>query len=102
MQQIKVWLSAARLRTLPLSISGILVGNALSLNQPDFSWSLFVLMLLTAISFQIISNFANDYGDGVKGTDNENRIGPKRVLQQGLLSKQVLKNGQLQVIFLEH
>ena len=93
MQQIKVWLSAARLRTLPLSISGILVGNALSLNQPDFSWSLFVLMLLTAISFQIISNFANDYGDGVKGTDNENRIGPKRVLQQGLLSKQVLKNG---------
>ena len=93
MQQIKVWLSAARLRTLPLSISGILVGNALSLNQPDFSWSLFVLMLLTAISFQIISNFANDYGDGVKGTDNENRIGPKRVFQQGLLSKQVLKNG---------
>ncbi|MDG1023361.1 MAG: 1,4-dihydroxy-2-naphthoate octaprenyltransferase [Flavobacteriaceae bacterium] len=93
MQQIKVWLSAARLRTLPLSISGILVGNALCLNQPNFSWTLFVLMLLTAISFQIISNFANDYGDGVKGTDNENRIGPKRVLQQGLLSKKVLKNG---------
>jgi 1,4-dihydroxy-2-naphthoate octaprenyltransferase len=99
MQQIKVWLSAARLRTLPLSISGILVGNALSLNQPDFSWSLFVLMLLTAISFQIISNFANDYGDGVKGTDNENRIGPKRVLQQGLLSKQVLKNGIIVMSF---
>ncbi|MDC1031708.1 1,4-dihydroxy-2-naphthoate octaprenyltransferase [Flavobacteriaceae bacterium] len=99
MQQIKVWLSAARLRTLPLSISGILVGNALSLNQPDFSWSLFVLMLLTAISFQIISNFANDYGDGIKGTDNENRIGPKRVLQQGLLSKQVLKNGIIVMSF---
>ena len=99
MQQIKVWLSAARLRTLPLSISGILVGNALSLNQPDFSWSLFVLMMLTAISFQIISNFANDYGDGVKGTDNENRIGPKRVLQQELLSKQVLKNGIIVMSF---
>ena len=91
MQQIKIWLSAARLRTLPLSVSGILVGNAFCLNQPNFSWSLFILMLLTAISFQIISNFANDYGDGIKGTDNENRIGPKRVLQQGLLSREVLK-----------
>jgi 1,4-dihydroxy-2-naphthoate octaprenyltransferase len=56
-------------------------------------------MLLTAISFQIISNFANDYGDGIKGTDNENRIGPKRVLQQGLLSKQVLKNGIIVMSF---
>ena len=93
MQQIKIWLSAARLRTLPLSVSGILVGNAFCLNQPNFSWSLFILMLLTAISFQIISNFANDYGDGIKGTDNENRIGPKRVLQQGLLSREALKNG---------
>ena len=93
MQQIKIWLSAARIRTLPLSVSGILVGNAFCLNQPNFSWSLFILMLLTAISFQIISNFANDYGDGIKGTDNENRIGPKRVLQQGLLSREVLKNG---------
>ncbi|MDO7576213.1 MAG: 1,4-dihydroxy-2-naphthoate polyprenyltransferase, partial [Flavobacteriaceae bacterium] len=85
MQQFKIWLSAARLRTLSLSISGILVGNALCLNQPNFSWVLFVLMLFIAISFQIISNFANDYGDGIKGTDNENRVGPKRVLQQGLL-----------------
>ncbi|MGY8922178.1 MAG: 1,4-dihydroxy-2-naphthoate polyprenyltransferase, partial [Flavobacteriales bacterium] len=63
MQQIKVWLSAARLRTLPLSISGILVGNSLCLDQSSFSWGLFVLMILTATSFQIISNFANDYGD---------------------------------------
>ena len=93
MQQIKVWLSAARLRTLPLSISGILVGNSLCLDQSSFSWGLFVLMILTATSFQIISNFANDYGDGIKGTDNENRIGPKRILQQGLLSKEILKKG---------
>tara|TARA_B110001469_G_C9574643_1_gene284983 strand:- start:353 stop:1126 length:774 start_codon:yes stop_codon:yes gene_type:complete len=50
-------------------------------------------MLFTAISFQIISNFANDYGDGVKGTDNDNRLGPKRVLQQGLLSREILKKG---------
>ena len=93
MKQLKVWLKAARLRTLPLSVSGILIGNSLCFQHTEFSGTLFVLMLFTAISFQIISNFANDYGDGVKGTDNENRLGPKRVLQQGLLSREILKKG---------
>ena len=93
MKQLKVWLKAVRLRTLPLSVSGILIGNSLCFQHPEFSGTLFVLMLFTAISFQIISNFANDYGDGVKGTDNENRLGPKRVLQQGLLSRETLKKG---------
>ena len=93
MKQLKVWLKAARLRTLPLSVSGILIGNSLCFQHTEFSVTLFVLMLFTAISFQIISNFANDYGDGVKGTDNENRLGPKRVLQQGLLSREILKKG---------
>ena len=93
MKQLKVWLKAVRLRTLPLSVSGILIGNSLCFQHPEFSGTLFVLMLFTAISFQIISNFANDYGDGVKGTDNENRLGPKRVLQQGLLSRAILKKG---------
>ena len=93
MKQLKVWLKAVRLRTLPLSVSGILIGNSLCFQHTEFSGTLFVLMLFTAISFQIISNFANDYGDGVKGTDNENRLGPKRVLQQGLLSRAILKKG---------
>ena len=93
MKQLKVWLKAVRLRTLPLSVSGILIGNSLCFQHTEFSGTLFVLMLFTAISFQIISNFANDYGDGVKGTDNENRLGPKRVLQQGLLSRETLKKG---------
>jgi 1,4-dihydroxy-2-naphthoate octaprenyltransferase len=93
MKQLKVWLKAVRLRTLPLSVSGILIGNSLCFQDPEFSGILFVLMLFTAISFQIISNFANDYGDGVKGTDNDNRLGPKRVLQQGLLSREILKKG---------
>ena len=90
---IKIWIRAARLRTLPLSMSGIIVGNALCLNEDDFSWGLFLLMLATAISFQIVSNLANDYGDGVKGTDNSTRIGPERVLQSGLLTKDLLKKG---------
>lgn len=53
---------------------------------------LFAGALLTAIAYQILSNFSNDYGDGVKGTDNENRIGPKRVMQQKLIQPRVLYN----------
>ena len=89
---IQIWLSAARLRTLPLSIAGIITGNALALETNAFSWILFAGALLTAIAYQILSNFANDYGDGVKGTDNENRIGPKRVMQQKLIEPKVLYN----------
>lgn len=49
--------------------------------------------MLTTIGFQVISNFANDYGDGVKGTDNEDRIGPARALQSGTITRASLKNG---------
>jgi 1,4-dihydroxy-2-naphthoate octaprenyltransferase len=90
---IKVWIQAARLRTLPLSVSGIIVGTALAKKQGFFEVGIFVLALLTTIGFQVTSNFANDYGDGVKGTDNADRIGPARALQSGLLSRPVLKKG---------
>ncbi|MBO0323394.1 1,4-dihydroxy-2-naphthoate octaprenyltransferase [Muricauda sp. CAU 1633] len=93
MGNIKVWVQAARLRTLPLSLSGIIVGTALARKQGFFELGIFVLALLTTIGFQVTSNFANDYGDGVKGTDNEDRIGPSRALQSGLLSRPVLKRG---------
>lgn len=86
-------MQAARLRTLPLSLSGIIVGTSLAILQGSFNTGIFVLALLTTIGFQITSNFANDYGDGVKGTDNEDRIGPARALQSGLLSRTSLKKG---------
>lgn len=89
----RIWIAAARLRTLPLSVAGIVAGNALAIQHTNFSWKLFGGTLLTAIAFQILSNFANDYGDGVKGTDNEKRVGPKRVLQQKLLSEKTLFKG---------
>ncbi|NKI32105.1 1,4-dihydroxy-2-naphthoate octaprenyltransferase [Croceivirga thetidis] len=95
MNKILIWLKAARLRTLPLSLSGIIVGTAMA-NAKGFNDILvFILALSTTVAFQITSNFANDYGDGTKGTDDENRIGPKRVLQSGLLSKSALKIGIL-------
>lgn len=90
---IKAWISAARLRTLPLSISGTLVGTAYAQINGFFNATIFSLALATTLAFQILSNFANDYGDGVKGTDNQERIGPMRALQSGLISDQQMKVG---------
>ncbi|MGQ8868779.1 1,4-dihydroxy-2-naphthoate octaprenyltransferase [Myroides sp. TSA_177.3] len=96
MSKTKTWVSAARLRTLPLSISGIIVGTACAFpyyaNHANF-YLIFFFAIVTTLLFQILSNFANDYGDGVKGTDNENRVGPQRALQSGLLTKEELKRG---------
>lgn len=93
MPKISAWLNAARLRTLPLSISGVLVGSALAGFYEKNNLLIFMLALFTTIGFQVTSNFANDYGDGVKGTDNAERIGPKRALQSGLLTRSELKKG---------
>lgn len=93
MTKIKAWVNAARLRTLPLSVSGVIVGTSLANSYGYNNSTIFFLAILTTICFQITSNFANDYGDGVKGTDNEDRIGPKRALQSGLLSRKELKSG---------
>ncbi len=88
----KHYLNAARLRTLPLSISGIIVGSFIAASEGFFNWVICVLALLTTVGFQIISNFANDYGDGVKGTDNNDRVGPTRTIQSGVITpKQMLK-----------
>ena len=95
MSKIAAWLNAARLRTLPLSVSGIVVGSALARFYGKNDLLIFMLALLTTIGFQVTSNFANDYGDGVKGTDNSDRVGPKRALQSGLLTRKELKNGIL-------
>ena len=87
---IQPWIQAARLRTLPLSISGILVGSAYAYYQHTFEWIIFVLALCTTLSFQILSNFANDYGDGIKGTD-ANRIGEKRLVASGEITSTQMK-----------
>lgn len=86
----KAFVAAARLRTLPLSISGIIVGSALTIASGQFNWLIFVLALLTTIGFQVLSNFANDYGDGVKGTD-ANRTGEQRMVASGVISPAEMK-----------
>jgi 1,4-dihydroxy-2-naphthoate octaprenyltransferase len=97
---MKHWIEAARLRTLPLSISGIIVGSIYALAHPTdeiltptdvFNWNIFGFALLTTLGLQILSNFANDYGDGIKGTDNEDRVGPKRAIQSGVITPAAMK-----------
>ena len=89
---LQAWLSAFRLRTLPLAFSSILVGSFIAYNAV-FSWDIFVLALVTTLLLQVLSNLANDYGDGEKGTDNADRIGPKRAVQAGLLTLGQMKKG---------
>ena len=99
-QTFIAWLTAARLRTLPLSLSGIFFGATVVLAIKNFNPSVFHWALIVTISLQVLSNFANDLGDGLKGTDNENRIGPKRALQAGLLSARELKTGIVVLVIL--
>ena len=87
---MKNWIQAARLRTLPLSISGIIVGSAYAYYQGFSDWRIVVLALLTTLGLQILSNYANDYGDGIKGTD-VNRIGEKRLVAAGVVSASQMK-----------
>ncbi|KJD32708.1 1,4-dihydroxy-2-naphthoate prenyltransferase [Tamlana sedimentorum] len=92
MNKFSVWISAMRLRTLPLSVSGIILASCLAQYKGVFNWSICILAIITTLSFQILSNFANDYGDGVKGTDNAERIGPERAIQSGKITPKQLFN----------
>ncbi|MEY2631198.1 MAG: 1,4-dihydroxy-2-naphthoate octaprenyltransferase [Bacteroidota bacterium] len=88
---MKHWVEAARVRTLPLSVSGIIVGSFYAMSQGMFNWNIVVFAVLTTLGLQILSNFANDYGDGVKGTDNQDRVGPMRAIQSGVISPTAMK-----------
>jgi 1,4-dihydroxy-2-naphthoate octaprenyltransferase len=92
---MKHWVEAARVRTLPLSVSGIIVGSFYAMSQGMFNWKIVVFALLTTLGLQILSNFANDYGDGVKGTDNQDRVGPMRAIQSGVISPAAMKKAMV-------
>ena len=99
MSTIKDWVSAARLRTLPLSVSGIIVGSSLAFPEPIWKSSIFWLAIFTTIGFQVLSNFANDYGDGIKGTD-KNRIGEQRLVASGIISPKQMKLAMILTIII--
>ncbi len=88
---IKHWIAAARLRTLPLSLSSILMGSFLAVPSGRFSFLTFVLIVLTTVLLQVLSNFANDYGDAVSGVDSVSRTVATRAVQSGNISKEKMK-----------
>lgn len=94
----KAWFSTARPKTLPLAVAIILTGSALAQWSGKFNAAITVLCLLTATLLQIVSNFANDYGDHQKGSDTAERIGPLRGIQQGDLTFSQLRKGLIAVI----
>jgi 1,4-dihydroxy-2-naphthoate polyprenyltransferase len=89
---MKNWLSAMRLRTLPLTLSSIGMGSFLAVRYEAFRWDIFTLCVLTTVFLQILSNFANDYGDSINGADSSERQGPKRAVQSGVISPKQMFN----------
>lgn len=90
-KKINAWISAFRLRTLPLALSSVGMGSFLAAFQKSFDWEVFILAALTIIFLQILSNLANDYGDSIHGADSITRQGPQRAVQSGEISAQSMK-----------
>ena len=86
------WVEAFRLRTLPLALSAIFVGSFLAVADGRYDVWVIGLAVLTTLFLQILSNLANDYGDVLKGTDNDNRVGPKRAVQSGRITLRQMKS----------
>lgn len=82
------WLIGARVKTLPAAISPVLIGTSFA---KDINWINAALALVVALFLQIAVNYANDYSDGIKGTDS-NRVGPTRLVASGLASARAVKN----------
>ncbi len=97
---IIIWIKAFRLRTLPLALSCSVLGSFLAFANGSFRWEMFLLAASTTLFLQILSNLANDYGDAIHGVDNTNRVGPKRVTQNGLISRKSMKRAIIIFAFL--
>jgi len=97
MNKTQAWLHAFRLRTLPLALSSIIMASMLAAAVHSFSWSITILATLTTLFLQILSNLSNDYGDAESGIDNEDRVGPARAVQSGLITADEMK--QMMVVF---
>lgn len=92
---MKHWISAARPRTLPLALSSILMGSFLAAGENKFSWTIFFLAVLTTTFLQILSNFANDFGDTVSGVDSPERTVATRAVQTGAITREAMRNAMI-------
>ncbi|MBR5639277.1 MAG: 1,4-dihydroxy-2-naphthoate octaprenyltransferase [Muribaculaceae bacterium] len=92
MKQVNIWLEAMRLRTLPVSISGVLMAIGITAWQGHFEWQPAMICLAFALLAQIASNFANEYYDYKKGSDKKGRVGPRRGVTEGDIKPATLRN----------
>lgn len=88
---MKHWLTAFRLRTLPLALASIGMGAFLAAASGNFNGQVFAFCALTTIFLQILSNLANDYGDAIHGADSADRKGPSRAVQSGVITKAAMR-----------
>ncbi len=98
MTSLNNWYQGTRPKTLGAAVAPVLVGSSLAHYENSFNLTIFLLALLVSVSIQIAVNFANDYSDGIKGTDNQ-RIGPVRLVGQNLASPQAVKNAAFLFFF---
>ncbi|MFM1836199.1 MAG: 1,4-dihydroxy-2-naphthoate octaprenyltransferase [Bacteroidota bacterium] len=87
------WVEAARPRTLPLAVASIMLGNMLAYSQGTFDWIIAILAILTTVALQVLSNFANDFGDSMNGVDNQDRKVALRAVQTGKINREEMKKG---------
>ena len=99
MTSLNNWYQGTRPKTLGAAIAPVLVGSSLAHYENSFNLAISLLALLVSVSIQIAVNFANDYSDGIKGTDNQ-RIGPVRLVGQNLASPQAVKNAAFLFFFI--
>lgn len=92
MANVRAWIEAMRLHTLPVSIAGVLAGGGCALYYNSFKWLPFLICLLFAIGAQIVSNFANEYFDYKNGLDKKGREGFRRGVTEGDISPTSLRN----------
>ena len=90
-KQIKIWMECARLRTLPVSLSGVVMAVALAVSVGVFRWKPAVLCLLFALLAQVVSNMANEYYDYLRGADKVGRVGPRRGVTEGDIRPETLR-----------
>ena len=98
--RMQAWLLAARPKTLPAAVVPVLVGSAVAAAHDAFTWLPALVALVCALLIQIGTNFANDYFDFIKGADSEERIGPLRVVQSGLIKPSTVRNAMIVVFAL--
>ena len=94
------WVLASRLKTLPAAISPVLVGVSLAIHDGEFQPFIAFMTLLAAVLIQIGANFANDVYDFLNGSDREDRLGPTRATQSGLISPEKMKKAMWQTFAL--